>query len=79
MNFVFGRWDFCIYKGNVVEHLDGHTDILHIKLYSHWLSWSVFNLKVNYSRMSFVCLTPCSLQGYETKRFAGATLLEKRR
>ncbi|XP_071934900.1 protein ENHANCED DISEASE RESISTANCE 2 isoform X1 [Coffea arabica] len=35
------EWDFCIYKGNVVEHLDGHTDILHIKLYSHWLSWGM--------------------------------------
>ncbi|XP_039017410.1 protein ENHANCED DISEASE RESISTANCE 2-like isoform X2 [Hibiscus syriacus] len=23
------EWDFCFYKGSVVEHLDGHTDIVH--------------------------------------------------
>ncbi|CAH8360249.1 unnamed protein product [Eruca vesicaria subsp. sativa] len=33
------EWDFCFYKGSVVEHLDGHTDIVHIQLYSDWLPW----------------------------------------
>ncbi|CAJ2660700.1 unnamed protein product [Trifolium pratense] len=35
------EWDFCFYKGNVVEHLDGHTDIIHKQLYSDWLPWGV--------------------------------------
>ncbi|KAE8727161.1 protein-tyrosine sulfotransferase-like [Hibiscus syriacus] len=30
------EWDFCFYKGSVVEHLDGHTDIVHKQLYSDW-------------------------------------------
>ncbi|KAK4430914.1 protein ENHANCED DISEASE RESISTANCE 2-like [Sesamum alatum] len=34
------EWDFCFYKGSVVEHLDGHTDIIHIQLYNHWLPWA---------------------------------------
>lgn len=33
------RWDFCFYQGSVVEHLDGHTDIIHKQLYSDWLPW----------------------------------------
>lgn len=40
-NLQFNRWDFCFYKGRVVEHLDGHTDIIHKQLYSDWLPWSV--------------------------------------
>ncbi|MED6206637.1 hypothetical protein PIB30_028761 [Stylosanthes scabra] len=32
-------WDFCFYKGNVVEHVDGHTDIIHKQLYRDWLPW----------------------------------------
>lgn len=35
------EWDFCFYKGNVVEHLDGHTDIIHKQLYSDWLPWGM--------------------------------------
>ncbi|KAL5832882.1 hypothetical protein ACOSQ3_016556 [Xanthoceras sorbifolium] len=35
------EWDFCLYKGNVVEHLDGHTDIVHKQLYSDWLPWGM--------------------------------------
>ncbi|KAK9676707.1 hypothetical protein RND81_11G094400 [Saponaria officinalis] len=31
------EWDFSFYQGNVVEHLDGHTDIIHKQLYSYWL------------------------------------------
>lgn len=42
----------------MVEHLDGHTDILHIKLYNHWLPWSVFKFKRKVSQNVFVCLTP---------------------
>ncbi|EPS60685.1 hypothetical protein M569_14116, partial [Genlisea aurea] len=33
------EWDFCFYKGSVIEHLDGHSDIIHILLYRHWLPW----------------------------------------
>ncbi|XP_051120142.1 protein ENHANCED DISEASE RESISTANCE 2-like [Andrographis paniculata] len=35
------EWDFCFYKGCVIEHLDGHTDIIHIQLYNHWLPWAM--------------------------------------
>ncbi|KAK7402119.1 hypothetical protein VNO78_14134 [Psophocarpus tetragonolobus] len=35
------EWDFCFYKGNVVEHLDGHTDIIHKQLFSDWLPWGM--------------------------------------
>ncbi|KAL6504074.1 hypothetical protein OROGR_025997 [Orobanche gracilis] len=35
------EWDFCLYRGSVVEHLDGHTDIIHIQLYNHWLPWAM--------------------------------------
>ncbi|GAV84151.1 PH domain-containing protein/START domain-containing protein/DUF1336 domain-containing protein [Cephalotus follicularis] len=35
------EWDFCFYRGSVVEHLDGHTDIVHQQLYSDWLPWGM--------------------------------------
>ncbi|XVF23622.1 hypothetical protein REPUB_Repub13aG0055400 [Reevesia pubescens] len=35
------EWDFCLYHGSVVEHLDGHTDIIHKKLYNDWLPWGM--------------------------------------
>ncbi|XP_022765374.1 protein ENHANCED DISEASE RESISTANCE 2-like [Durio zibethinus] len=35
------EWDFCLYRGSVVEHLDGHTDIIHKNLYSDWLPWGM--------------------------------------
>uniref|UniRef100_A0A1J3GYR1 Protein ENHANCED DISEASE RESISTANCE 2-like n=1 Tax=Noccaea caerulescens TaxID=107243 RepID=A0A1J3GYR1_NOCCA len=35
------EWDFCFYQGSVVEHLDGHTDIIHKQLYSDWLPWGM--------------------------------------
>ncbi|GJN20874.1 hypothetical protein PR202_gb08307 [Eleusine coracana subsp. coracana] len=35
------EWDFCLREGKVVEHLDGHTDIIHKKLRGDWLPWSV--------------------------------------
>ncbi|VFQ64791.1 unnamed protein product [Cuscuta campestris] len=35
------EWDFCFYRGSVVEHLDGHTDIIHMQLYNHWLPWGI--------------------------------------
>ncbi|CAI0411850.1 unnamed protein product [Linum tenue] len=35
------EWDYCFYKGSVVEHLDGHTDIIHKQLYSEWLPWGM--------------------------------------
>ncbi|MBA0807351.1 hypothetical protein Gohar_023160, partial [Gossypium harknessii] len=31
------EWDFCFCKGSVIEHLDGHTDIIHKQLYGDWL------------------------------------------
>ncbi|WOL04269.1 protein ENHANCED DISEASE RESISTANCE 2 isoform X1 [Canna indica] len=35
------EWDFCLLEGNVVEHLDGHTDIIHKKLRGDWLPWGM--------------------------------------
>ncbi|XP_019436279.1 PREDICTED: protein ENHANCED DISEASE RESISTANCE 2-like isoform X3 [Lupinus angustifolius] len=35
------EWDFCFYKGNVIEHLDGHTDVIHKQLHSDWLPWGM--------------------------------------
>lgn len=35
------EWDFCFYRGSVVEHLDGHTDIVHLQLYKDWLPWGM--------------------------------------
>ncbi|XP_019099859.1 PREDICTED: protein ENHANCED DISEASE RESISTANCE 2-like isoform X2 [Camelina sativa] len=35
------EWDFCFYKGSVVEHLDGHTYIINMQLYSDWLPWGM--------------------------------------
>lgn len=34
------RWDFCFHKGSVIEHIDGHTDIVHKLLFHDWLPWS---------------------------------------
>ncbi|KAM7522358.1 hypothetical protein LguiA_012260 [Lonicera macranthoides] len=35
------EWDFCLYKGSVIEHLDGHTDIVHTLLNNNWLPWGM--------------------------------------
>ncbi|KAI4322275.1 hypothetical protein L6164_021986 [Bauhinia variegata] len=35
------QWDFCFYKGHVVEHLDGHADIIHKQLLGDWLPWGM--------------------------------------
>ncbi|KAK3157792.1 hypothetical protein QOZ80_2AG0128090 [Eleusine coracana subsp. coracana] len=35
------EWDFCLREGKVVEHLDGHTDIIHKKLRGDWLPWGM--------------------------------------
>ncbi|KAE7996975.1 hypothetical protein FH972_001651 [Carpinus fangiana] len=35
------EWDFCFYRGSMVEHLDGHTDIIQKQLYSDWLPWGM--------------------------------------
>lgn len=35
------EWDFCYYKGSVIEHLDGHTDIVHKLLNQDWLPWGM--------------------------------------
>lgn len=35
------EWDFCFSQGKVVEHIDGHTDIIHKKLSGDWLTWGM--------------------------------------
>ncbi|KAI3705533.1 hypothetical protein L1987_75772 [Smallanthus sonchifolius] len=35
------EWDFCFYGGTLVEHLDGHTDIIHMQLCRDWLPWGI--------------------------------------
>ncbi|XP_073111374.1 protein ENHANCED DISEASE RESISTANCE 2-like isoform X4 [Elaeis guineensis] len=35
------EWDFSLLEGRVVEHLDGHTDIIHKKLRGDWLPWGM--------------------------------------
>ncbi|XP_052134102.1 protein ENHANCED DISEASE RESISTANCE 2-like isoform X2 [Oryza glaberrima] len=35
------EWDFCLQEGRVVEHIDGHTDIIHKKLRDGWLPWGM--------------------------------------
>ncbi|KAK6933383.1 START domain [Dillenia turbinata] len=35
------EWDFCFYRGSVVEHLDGHTDIIHEQLSNDWMPWGM--------------------------------------
>nr|PNR33495.1 hypothetical protein PHYPA_025439 [Physcomitrium patens] len=33
------EWDFCYAKGRVIEHIDGHSDIVHKQFHTHWLPW----------------------------------------
>ncbi|KQJ97127.1 protein ENHANCED DISEASE RESISTANCE 2-like isoform X4 [Brachypodium distachyon] len=35
------EWDFCLREGRVIEHLDGHSDIIHKKLRGDWLPWGM--------------------------------------
>ncbi|WOL12950.1 protein ENHANCED DISEASE RESISTANCE 2-like isoform X2 [Canna indica] len=35
------EWDYCFDHGSVIEHFDGHTDIIHMKLRCDWLPWSM--------------------------------------
>ncbi|XP_043707143.1 protein ENHANCED DISEASE RESISTANCE 2-like isoform X2 [Telopea speciosissima] len=35
------EWDFCIYRGSVIEHLDGHSDIIHVQLKGDWMPWGM--------------------------------------
>ncbi|KAL1295243.1 hypothetical protein HN51_056134 [Arachis hypogaea] len=35
------EWDFCVNRGSVVEHFDGHTDLIHLELYNDWLPWGM--------------------------------------
>lgn len=35
--FFLRRWDFCFLKGRVIEHLDGHSDIVHKQFHKYWL------------------------------------------
>lgn len=38
-HFVCFRWDFCYLKGRVIEHIDGHSDIVHKQFHKYWLPW----------------------------------------
>ncbi|XP_052117852.1 protein ENHANCED DISEASE RESISTANCE 2-like [Arachis duranensis] len=35
------EWDFCVYQGNVVDHIDGHSDIIHLQMYNDFLPWGI--------------------------------------
>ncbi|KAK9126033.1 hypothetical protein Scep_014879 [Stephania cephalantha] len=35
------EWDFCLLQGSVVDHLDGHTEIVHKQLNRDWLPWGM--------------------------------------
>ncbi|CAK8573166.1 unnamed protein product [Lathyrus sativus] len=35
------EWDFCTNRGSVVDHIDGHTDIIYLQLYNDWLPWGM--------------------------------------
>lgn len=35
------EWDFCFSEGSVVEHLDGHNDIVHKQLKRDWQPWGM--------------------------------------
>ncbi|KAB1199642.1 Protein ENHANCED DISEASE RESISTANCE 2 [Morella rubra] len=35
------EWDFCFYRGSVVEHFDGHTDIIQKQLCNDWVPWGM--------------------------------------
>ncbi|KAL3701866.1 hypothetical protein R1sor_019888 [Riccia sorocarpa] len=30
-------WDFCYLRGKVVEHVDGHTDVIHKQFHTSWI------------------------------------------
>lgn len=68
----------------MVEHLDGHTDIVHKQLYSDWLPWSDqifgFNHYVLLDRgFCLIFTNSLYLQGNEKEGSFVAALLEKRR
>ncbi|XP_042435733.1 protein ENHANCED DISEASE RESISTANCE 2-like isoform X2 [Zingiber officinale] len=31
------EWDYCFNEASIIEHLDGHTDIIHVKFRHDWL------------------------------------------
>ncbi|XP_057856726.1 protein ENHANCED DISEASE RESISTANCE 2 isoform X1 [Cryptomeria japonica] len=35
------EWDFCYLQGQVIDHLDGHVDIVHKLLQSSWQPWGL--------------------------------------
>ena len=88
-NKVLCRWDFCFQRASVVEHLDGHTDIVHKLLNNDWLPWSDPNRQTllqmsimpsynNHENALWTSyLKNIVLQGHETKRPTGAAILEK--
>ncbi|KAK0593196.1 hypothetical protein LWI29_032711 [Acer saccharum] len=41
VDLSFLQMGLLFLSGSVIEHLDGHTDIVHKELYSDWLPWSV--------------------------------------
>ncbi|XP_031502521.1 protein ENHANCED DISEASE RESISTANCE 2-like isoform X2 [Nymphaea colorata] len=35
------EWDFCVSRATIVEHLDGHTDIIQEQIKKDWLPWGM--------------------------------------
>jgi hypothetical protein len=33
------EWDFCFHQGRVVEHINGHLDVVHKQFHSKWHPW----------------------------------------
>ncbi|XP_047324095.1 protein ENHANCED DISEASE RESISTANCE 2-like [Impatiens glandulifera] len=44
------EWDFFFHKGNVIERLDGHTDIVHVMLHCDSLPWGMRQRDLLYRR-----------------------------
>ena len=73
------RWDFSFYRGSVIEHLDGHTDIVHKKLYSEWLPWSDLEpLKREFTLKIDVVNTSCFAGGWGEEIYCCVAIGEER-
>ncbi|KAH8935093.1 hypothetical protein BDL97_17G012300 [Sphagnum fallax] len=33
------EWDFCFLRGRVIEHIDGHSDVIHKQFNRYWTPW----------------------------------------
>lgn len=55
----------------MVEHLDGHTDIIHKQLYSDWLPWSATPLFLpEFAPLFVLLLTCCINRGMKRRDFS---------